>query len=76
MQVKLLQTGAHAAWQVDEIITVKVVAVDDVGAYECETLETYPPDLKELHAAEIAALHQKHAAEIATLNPPVEEPVN
>lgn len=67
MRVKLLQTGAHAPWQVDEIITVQVVAVDDVGAYECETMDTYPPGLREQHQAELAQAHADYQGTIAEL---------
>lgn len=55
MKIRLVQLVAHAPWQVGEIVTVQVAAVADAGAYECETLETYPPDIKEQHAKAITA---------------------
>lgn len=64
MRVKLLQTGEHAPWQETEIITVQVVAIRDLGEYDCETLETYPPDLKDQHAAVIERIHKLHQEEL------------
>lgn len=56
MRVKLLQTETHAPWQAGEIISVQVASVDADGAYACDTLDTFPADIKEQHAAEIARL--------------------
>lgn len=67
MRVKLLQTGAHVPWQDGEIVTVQVASVDPDGAYECETLETYPPDLKEKHQAELDSQALALAAHHETL---------
>jgi hypothetical protein len=69
--VKLLTTGGHAPWKPGEIVAV---------AYECETLETFPADIKDQHAAELALrdtnhaavvddLQAKHAAELAQFVP-------
>ena len=43
-------------WQVGEIICIKVTAIGKDGGYECETIETFPADIKERHAGELAAL--------------------
>lgn len=67
MRVKLLQTGAHAPWQEGEIVTVQVVTIDDAGAYECETLETYPADIKERHAEQVASMQTNHETQITAL---------
>ena len=80
-QVRLFQTGMHVSWKTGENITVQVGEELGDGEYLCETLETYPPDLKDQHAAELAArdanyragmatLRESHAAEIERLSAP------
>jgi hypothetical protein len=52
-----------APWQVGELVTVEIVTANPDGTYDAETHETYPPDLKEQHAAAIAGQARQHAAE-------------
>lgn len=54
--VTLRQLEDHTPWQPGEIVTVKVTLIDPDGDYVCETLETFPADLKEKHAAALADL--------------------
>ena len=78
MRVKLTSTGEHAVWQIGELVTVKVTAVEEDGSYEVETIETYAPDLKEQHARQLGdqdafhiGLHNelaaRHVDEVARL---------
>jgi hypothetical protein len=61
-KVRLTQMDAHTPWQEGELVTLQVVVVKGDGEYECETHDTYPPGLKEQHAAELAALDERHVA--------------
>jgi len=64
MEVKFTHPDPLVApWQEGEIITVRVTAVEKDG-YTCETIETYPPDMKERHAARIEELMAEHEAEL------------
>lgn len=77
MNVRLVSEGGHVAWQVGELVTVKIVAGEG-DAYECETVETFAPNLKETHAAALQAaetigeqrvqeLQDKHARQLQLL---------
>lgn len=54
-------------WQPGEILTVQIANVDADGNYIAETMETFPPDLKQRHASELAQLHADHKARVEEL---------
>lgn len=59
---RITEDTAHAPWQKDEIVCLKVVEVDPAGGYQVETVETWPADLKERHAAELEDMRRFHQA--------------
>lgn len=66
--------GSTAPWQVGEVIVVQVSAVNAYGSYECETIETIPGNVKELHTTELEQVQRmtqtviaQHEATIASL---------
>lgn len=65
-KVALTQLDEHAPWQEGEIVTVQVLQAKG-GAYICETLETYPPDLKQRHADELEQMQTLHAQAFAEM---------
>ena|SRR5437773_11787678 len=66
MQVKLTAAG-HNAWKEGEIITIQVKSVDEEG-YTCETIETYPADLKDQHKIELSLMNANHLQAVAEIN--------
>lgn len=76
MRVRFQQTEANTVpWQPGEVISLQVVEVDPAdGSYVCETVETFPADLKQRHAEQIAQLEADHRAALATLTPKEEPP--
>lgn len=68
MKVRLTQTAMHVPWREGEIVTVQVTSDDGDGIYGCETIETFPPDLKDQHVAALQARDLQHQERVAELD--------
>lgn len=68
MRVQLIPDDKvnHAEWVPEEIVCMKVISKAG-AAYECETVETWPVDLKAQHAAALERQHAVHQAQLHEL---------
>lgn len=54
-------------WEPGEIVVIQIVERAADGTYTCDTLDTFPADIKERHAAQLAQANGEHAETVRQL---------